>query len=376
MRLEIFDRDTNERLDIIRMYKYVQYRNDFNDVGLFSLTIPVEEESLKYLVEGNYIWFEDNVVGVIYYREKVEDEKKKDVVIKGFLSNYLLSYRCFDKTYYYEGDIGIITKNMINDLIINPNDVRRKINVLSASEKSLGITKNVQVTGHQLNEVIQEMLATNDCGYEMKVEFDKSIAKINTFRFNPIKPQDRSKRNTYGNSPVIFSFEMDNLSYLDYVEDSTEYCSVAYVAGEGQNKDRKIIECGKTELSGLDRRELYVDARDIQSVKINDKGQEVVIPEAEYNQQLIQRGLERLSDFDYSISFDGSVIEGNKFYKYGEDFSLGDLVTVEDSTMMLEFDLQISSVMKTISEDGDSHFDIQFGKDKISIRKLVKKGGY
>ena len=82
-----------------------------------------------------------------------------------------------------------------------------------------------------------------------------------------------------------------------------------------------------------------------------------------------QRGLESLSEHLKFVSFDGTIITGGMSYKYGEDFFLGDYVTVQDKTLGLSVDLQIISVKKTIS-DGVEYFDIGFGYDRLTIRKM------
>jgi hypothetical protein len=40
---------------------------------------------------------------------------------------------------------------------------------------------------------------------------------------------------------------------------------MAYVAGEGEGENRKVVETGETDTESIDRIELYVDARDLQS---------------------------------------------------------------------------------------------------------------
>lgn len=50
---------------------------------------------------------------------------------------------------------------------------------------------------------------------------------------------------------------------MGYDLDTTEYCNTAIVAGAGEGSERKI-QYVNPENSGLNRRELYVDARDLQ----------------------------------------------------------------------------------------------------------------
>lgn len=376
MKLEIFDKVTLERIDIVNKCKYVQYEDQFNDYGLFTLIVPLKEKSVSNLKKGNVIWFEDDVFGIIYYINKSSQNDEETITVRGYTLKYILSYRVFERTYSYNGDVGLNMKNMIDDLIVNPKEFNRKIDFIESENITLGVDKSVQYTGDKLNEAIQDMLATEGYGYKTIVNLSKiPSARISSVKFIPVKPFDRTLNNLDDNNPVIFSFDMDNLKSLEFTEDCTESYTLAYVAGEGEGLDRSVIKCGDESSLGINRRELYVDARDLQSVYYDDDGREITIPKDDYIKKLEQRGLEKLSNFKVSTEFDGSIYIGNKFYKYNEDFFLGDKVTIVDNELNLLFDLQISSVTKTYSNDGSEYFDIKFGKEKMSIRKLLRKGG-
>ena len=82
--------------------------------------------------------------------------------------------------------------------------------------------------------------------------------------------------------------------------------------GEDSGSSRRTLVIG-TE-TGLLRRELYIDARDIQSDKVSD-----------YNAALKQRGLEQLAENTRTIAFDGEV-ETTKMFVYGSSFFMGDII--------------------------------------------------
>ena len=52
---------------------------------------------------------------------------------------------------------------------------------------------------------------------------------------------------------------------MEYEEDGRDYNTVAIVASEGEGQDRRVVEVGDLTKTGIDRIELYVDARDLQS---------------------------------------------------------------------------------------------------------------
>ena len=55
MRLEIFDKNSRERIGMINKYKYVHYKQSFNGRGYFNIIVPLENKSILLLKKKNYI---------------------------------------------------------------------------------------------------------------------------------------------------------------------------------------------------------------------------------------------------------------------------------------------------------------------------------
>lgn len=90
--------------------------------------------------------------------------------------------------------------------------------------------------------------------------------------------------------------------------------------------------------SGLTRRELFTDARDITRESSTTSGSTITLTDAEYESALIERGTEKLTEYNIIESFEGSVDPSTQ-YKYGSledikmglaDYSIGDIVQVEN----------------------------------------------
>lgn len=135
--------------------------------------------------------------------------------------------------------------------------------------------------------------------------------------------------------------------------------NVTLVAGEGEGAARKTKTVGSH--SGLTRRELFTDARDISS----DIGDGQTLTDAEYYEQLEQRGTDSLSEYKEVVSFEGEV-EATRMFKYGEDFFIGDIVQIaneyghEGQACISEFVMSQSEsgismypTFKTIQKDGE-----------------------
>lgn len=196
---------------------------------------------------------------------------------------------------------------------------------------------------------------------------------LSSFEFRVRKAVDRSIGNEEGNTPVVFSFELNNLSSLRYEEDGREYASVAIVAGEGVGVNRKVIEVGDGTKTGIDRIEAYIDARDIQS---DSEGSVIssfegtkILTDKELKEMMVQRGVEKLEEHQVFKSFDGTIAVGGMSYTYGKDFFKGDYVSVYSKELNIVAKLKITSVIKTISS-GVEHLDIGFGYDRLDMKNM------
>lgn len=380
MKLEIFNKATRTRMDIIRTYNFVQYVDEFNGVGSFSLKLPVAEETLKYLTYGNFILFDDGVVGIIKKISDVQDDDT-EIEISGYLTNHILAFRSFLTTTKYYDTIVNVARSMVSDLMISNSNEVRNIDFIKLSTNSKYIPEltnkvRIQDTGTKLNEKISEMFLPYGFGYKMYPvikDYDEQsgvYSNLSEIEFRVLKPVDRTIGNAEGITPVVFSFELSNLKRLEYEEDGSDYSTIAVVASEGTGSNRKIVEVGESEKTGYDRIELYVDARDLQSESTDG----TTITKKELEELMNQRGLEKLEEHKTFISFDGSIVDGNMQYEYGKDFYNGDYVSIIDKHLGKTFNLQIVSVTKSIS-NGVEYFDLTFGYDRYTVKNMTSNSG-
>lgn len=195
---------------------------------------------------------------------------------------------------------------------------------------------SAQYTGAGLLATWQEICKAHGLGFRA-VTAEHGII---TPTLEIIEGQDRSEGQTI-NSPVIFSAEFENLLSSTYVLDTKNYKNVALVAGEGEGKKRRTLTMGTA--SGLARRELYIDARDLSS----NEGE---IPEAEYTAQLSARGAEKIAEHQITQAFDGEIDTANNFI-LDQDYSLGDIVTVENEYQIRK-NVRVSAIMETWDNQG------------------------
>lgn len=145
------------------------------------------------------------------------------------------------------------------------------------------------------------------------------------------------------------------------------------IGGVGEGAERKTTVIG--EESGLDRYELFVDARDISDTRYitNEDNEpiEEVIPDNEYIELLKSRGNEKLTKYYKIKSFD-STINTNSNLIYKQDYDLGDVVTFFDKKWGITIDTRITEISEIYDIEGLT-INITFGNDVPTLIELMKR---
>ena len=121
---------------------------------------------------------------------------------------------------------------------------------------------------------------------------------------------------------------------------------------------------------GMMLRETFVDARDLQSAADPD----APLTDGEYQAALATRGQEALADAPLVQSFSASVRTRDATYRYGEDFLLGDTVTVMDERLGVSVSAVVEGVERSVGSTGeDMVLTLGYGLPILSDR--LRKAG-
>ena len=123
-----------------------------------------------------------------------------------------------------------------------------------------------------------------------------------------------------------------------------------------------------TEPSWPHRRELYVDARDLQS----DGDPDRPMTAEEYAAALAGRGLEKLAEHQLVRSFSVVVRTRDPTYVYGVDFFLGDTITVSDERLGVTVDAVVQGARRTAGEDGET-LTLTLGYGPPTLGDILKR---
>jgi len=322
--MEFLILDTNfVAVETLDTYESFIWTDRYSSFGDFELYLAPTVDNLRYLREDYYLWIEGTdhsmIIEDIDIRSDVEDGNK--LLVSGRSLESLLTRRIVWDQTALSGNFQNGIKRLIDESIITPNDEDRAIPnfvfELSSDPKVTELTVDIQFTGDNLYEAIKKLCDTHDLGFKV------ILNDTNQFVFSLYSGVDRSYNQT--STPyIVFSPDFDNLINSNYVSSKRALKTVTLVAGEGEGSARKktIAAISSGAGRGLERRELYTDARDISS----NNGE---TPSVKYFEQLVQRGHNKLSESTIVKAFEGKVDAQQKFV-YGQDFFMGDIVQISN----------------------------------------------
>lgn len=338
----------NKSLDVIAIvdvYESIIWTERYYEYGDFELYTAMTQDILNYIKTDNYIQRvgSDRVMIIEEIKIDTDSETGNHITITGRSLESILDRRVVWSQTTISGNLQNGLKKLINENIISPSKEERKISNFifkdSTDSQITGLTVEAQYTGDNLYDVISKVCEEKSIGFKVSLNENKQ------FVFELYAGADRSYEQT--NYPyVVFSPNFDNIINSNYLESKENLKNVALVGGEGEGTARKYLAIGNT--SGLDRRELFVDARDISSE--GEDGQ--TLTTEQYNELLKQRGNEYLADYTDLVSFEGAV-ETNIMYKYGVDFFDGDIVQIANEYGH-EAKVRILEVVISENEEGNS----------------------
>ena len=174
------------------------------------------------------------------------------------------------------------------------------------------------------------------------------------------------------NSPATFSNAFYNVKNVVYDRDASTVANFAYVAGEGEDADRVIVEVDARTDATQERREIFVDARDLQKTYKDSSGTERTYSNAQYAALLRQRGLEKLDEYA-QVEVVNSDIDASANLVYMEDFDLGDLCTYQNQDVGIETVKRITEIQE-VYEGSKVTLNITFGNDEsTSITRIIRR---
>lgn len=338
MDLMILD-DTLTPIDIVDNATSVIWNKRYFEAGDFEIYISSNEKTAESLKKRYFVMRQDDdmICMITHVEYKDDPENGNFKIVSGQSVEALLKRRIvWQQTSSKSSEtVEQFIRRLIDENAINPTDTKRKIPFLELGElKGFAEKLDKQLTGDNLLDAIVELCKAYEYGFKITLENKK-------LKFELYKGIDRS----YNQSTlpfVTFSDAYDNLIDSQYIYDENDAKNVALVAGEGEGLDRRTASVG--EASGIDRQEIFVDARDISS----NNGE---VTESDYIAQLQEKGKENIVSYEETFE---STVESQTNYIYKKDWNLGDIVNHENTSWNLFVTPRIVEVLECEDETGHS----------------------
>lgn len=341
----------------------------FNGYAQFELWAPITPENALLIKKGNILWCGgDNAAVIEIVKSSIDDRGDKIYNVKGRTLESLLTTRIVWGTYNANNKhTSTIMYDLVNQNCVNPTDVKRKIPFLeTAADENIGTKQMYQKTGGEVYDALLNLARNDDIGFNMlfRPKEKKLIFKVTE--------GDDKTVNQNILDPVEFSTDLEDILSSSYYSNDQDLKSVALVLGEGEGAQRESQISGNDNSSLFERRELYVDARDLQSQTVNENGDIIIIPPGEYTEMLIQRGSEKLATCETTEMFEAKLrVFGDIQYEFGIDYQKGDKVTIRDNELNVVVSARITEVEEHFSDE--YNLVLTFGYAYPSLAQKVKQ---
>lgn len=372
------DNDTFEPIGEVNQYDSLIWPDRFAGYANFELWAPITDENSEFFKKGNVIWCGgDNAAVIEIVKSNVDEKGTKTFNVKGRTLEKYLEDRIIWGTYIATGKpISTIMYEIVNQQCISPNvkASQRKIPYLelgggygTSDYEPIGVKADYQKTGGTVYDSLLTLAATADIGFSVKF-----YPKTKKIVFEVESGVDRTTGNADGNDSVEFSTDLEDILSSSYYSNNQDEKTVAWVQGEDTGVNRKSVISGTDSGIGFNRKELYVDARDLQSTVKNDDGTQTALTNAQYEAQLRQRGDDKLAENAVTENFEAQIrVFGDIQYEYGVDYQKGDKVTVRDN----QLSVTVSARITESEEDYDDEYALvlTFGYSYPTIMQKMKR---
>jgi len=333
--IRIFDSSLN-LITELDDYASAYFNRSWSGCGDFSIQTNYNTVHAPDLQRGRIVMFDKNVkkCGIITNVKKAIGESGKGSMIvtaTGMELKGILGWRIVPPTTGAEYYTVNNSAETVMKTLVSQNggpttaDADRKFPLLEIdTDADLGTTYllKTRYTSNVLAECTECSLATNTGFY---IYLDLSNKK---YRFQTAQGLDRSGSQSV-NPLAIFSTDYYTLKSANIDDNDSNFRNYAFVGGQGEGVQRIVrhVFTGTAEPTGLDRREMFVDARDVPALA-----------------DLDLRGGQKLEELATIITTDGSPLAYSPLV-YGTDYDLGDIATL--STYGESRNVRITSVKES-----------------------------
>lgn len=311
MECSIYDINLN-RIGVLSTWISMIWEESYNSDGSFQIEVQQTIEVSNLLKVDRYVGIAESNTLMIIKAVQIENGK---IIASGFPVISVLSDRVSTKVVSNE-NAETALRNLISSADHWP---RLELGSIA------GITDKftAEKSDASLLEYCQVIAQSVDMG--IRFRHDKKGKKLLFECYKPPINQNAKYSTSYG-----------NMGNIKYSVSTANLKNVAVVAGAGEGSSRVTVMAGRTDLTGSDRREMYVDARGEQP----EEGES----DESYRARLVRYGEEKLVG--------QSKIENFSFDLDDNKLSLGDIITCNASEIGVKLNVRVTGIRLTSQNNG------------------------
>lgn len=350
---------------IIDTAKSIIWHSKYFGVGDFEIYVQATTENVALLQAGNFVTRPDDLeVGIIEEISIAANEQDGIMITaSGRFAKSLLDRRLIYKLSgksntptILRGNVETEVRRVVAENAIDcPFDSRRNIPLLALGDvaglpqiivNENGAAAQKQVSYGNLLEYTDALL--QEYGLASTVILDEEAGKLLYVIYAGV---DRSVDNAAGNDPIVFSKDFDNLTSSSYQYNAAAEKNVALIGGAGEGVERFYSLLAGTH-SGLQRREMWVDAASLNRTYKDENDVEQTYSDAEYSAMLNAAGKQSLAEHTTTETFDSTIDIQHSTWQYNRDFALGDIVTTQNDDIGKYINVRLREVLEVQDENG------------------------
>ena len=328
--MEIWVYDREMRLQgVIENQTSLIWSRKLYTAGKFEIHAPATRENLELLQPGNIITKGDKKeAAVIRGMENEESTVLNEIIRTGYFMPIYFSDRLTGPMFNFSGT----AEAALYKLAHTPEAIPR---MTWADLQGYEEKVEFQATYKNTLSHMEKIARGAGLGFRVVPDFGKK-----TLIFEVFKGKDRTAGQKVS-ARVIFSETYNNLNRAKYTYNDELYKTRVIVGGAGEGTARVYVTVGGG--TGLDLREVFLDAKDINQEKLTQE---------QYIEALNTRGKEYLTtSCQIAECFEGEA-EAEVNFIYKKDYDLGDIVTIEKKGWNISTDLRITELQEVYEYGG------------------------
>lgn len=246
MRIDVLDADTLARVGWVDVWVSLYWDSPYYSEGSFTLEVRPTTENLQLLQEGRWLVRSDENPRIpMRICSRANQNEDANLVVSGYPATWLLTKRVSAVTVKNQN-----AESAMRSLVSAAKPWPR---LALGTEYGFDTTFEKQTSGGTVFDYCKTIGQACDLGFRIVLDGKGSSKRLLFECFRPTFDPNRR-----------YSPKWGNLLNSGWSFSDTDYANVALVQGAGEGDERATVWVGDVNATGSDRREMYVDARDVQ----------------------------------------------------------------------------------------------------------------